>query len=221
MSAVNITENFQKVTSSIPEHVTLVAVSKTKPNELIQEAYDFGHRDFGENKVQDLTAKAEVLPQDIRWHFIGHLQTNKVKYLTPFVYLIHSVDSEKLLREIDKRARNNGRVQKVLIQGAISSEETKFGWKLEELSTFLLSGVWQELANVEIVGLMGMASNSGDTDLVRSEFRRLRDFRDEHQSEGLELNTLSMGMSGDHPLAIEECSNMVRIGSTLFGPRNY
>jgi pyridoxal phosphate enzyme (YggS family) len=219
--SINLKENFQNVEAQLQEGVLLVAVSKTKPNELIQEAYNLGYRDFGENKVQDLAAKAEVLPQDINWHFIGHLQTNKVKYIAPFVHLIHSIDSLKLLKEVQKRAASNDRTISVLLQGAISEEDTKFGWDLRELSAFLKNEEWRNYPNVSVIGLMGMASNTSDEELVKREFKSLRSFRDEHSSADLPLKDLSMGMSGDFKLAMAEGSTMVRIGSSLFGARNY
>ncbi len=219
--SINLKENFQEVSAQLPEGVLLVAVSKTKPNSLVLEAYNLGYRNFGENKVQDLAAKAEILPEDIHWHFIGHLQTNKVKYIAPFVHLIHSIDSLKLLKEVQKRAASNDRTISVLLQGAISEEDTKFGWDLEEMSSFFDNEEWQNYPNVSVIGLMGMASNSSDETVVKREFQNLRTFRDQHSSKELPLVELSMGMSGDFKLAMGEGSTMVRIGSSLFGVRNY
>lgn len=200
--------------------VTLVAVSKTKPNEDIQALYDLGQRDFGENYVQELVDKQAVLPNDIRWHFIGHLQSNKVKYIAPFVHLIHGVDSLKLLKEINKQAAKFGRVIDCLLQVHIAQEETKFGMDEKELEeTFFSTG---DLSNVRVCGLMGMASFSEDMDKVRAEFRNLRMLFDKAREwavVGNEFAILSMGMSGDYTMAVEEGSTMVRIGSLLFGAR--
>lgn len=200
--------------------VTLVAVSKTKPNEDIQALYELGQRDFGENYVQELVDKQAVLPNDIRWHFIGHLQSNKVKYIAPFVHLIHGVDSLKLLKEINKQAAKFGRVIDCLLQVHIAQEETKFGMDEKELEeTFFSTG---DLSNVRVCGLMGMASFSEDMDKVRSEFRNLRMLFDKAREwavVGNEFAILSMGMSGDYTMAVEEGSTMVRIGSLLFGAR--
>ena len=208
-----------------PGGCTLVAVSKTKPPSLIMEAYDAGHRDFGENKVQDLAAKYEELPRDIRWHMIGHLQRNKVKYIAPFVQLIHGVDSEKLLREIDKEAGKNDRVIECLFQVHIASEATKFGFDSTELFDLIRSGNLAQYGNVRMKGLMGMATFTDDDNLVRQEFRRLSDLfnsiKQEVNLNNFDFTILSMGMSGDYKIALEEGSNMVRIGTTIFGERNY
>ncbi len=197
-------------------HVTLVAVSKTKPAEAVQELYDLGQRDFGENYVQELVDKEAVLPKDLRWHFIGHLQSNKVKYIAPFVHLIHGVDSLNLLKEINKQAAKNGRVIDCLLQIHIAQEETKFGFDEKELSE--LTGL-NELKNVRIIGLMGMASFSDDMQKVRSEFKKLNSIFHDLRSQIPNLQILSMGMSADYKVAIEEGSTMVRIGSLLFGAR--
>lgn len=198
-------------------NVTLVAVSKTKPLEDLKELYDIGHRDFGENYVQELTEKAEKLPKDIRWHFIGHLQTNKVKFIIPFVQLIQGVDSLKLLREINKQAAKAGKVIDCLLQIHIAREETKFGLDRNELEEILadLGG----LHNVRVLGLMGMASFTDDMDKVRKEFGGLKHIFDQAKQKHPDLQILSMGMSSDYKIAIEEGSNMVRIGSLLFGER--
>lgn len=203
---------------------TLVAVSKTKPVAAIQELYDLGHRDFGENYVQELVDKQAVLPPDIRWHFIGHLQTNKVKYIAPFVYLIHGVDSGKLLKEINKQASKCGRTINVLLQMHIAKEETKFGLDEAGLEGLLdaYAGETAPLQNVIINGYMGMASFSDDASVIREEFQRLRKMFDDHahrQTENYKPKTLSMGMSGDYGIALEEGSNLIRIGSLLFGAR--
>lgn len=197
-------------------NISLVAVSKTKPVEDILALYNLGHRDFGENYVQELTEKAEKLPGDIRWHFIGHLQRNKVRSIVPFIYLIHGVDSLKLLKEIDKQAEKNERVIDCLLQVHIAQEETKFGFDEAELLGLEL----KQFTNVRIKGLMGMASLTGDINKIRIEFKSLRTCFEKLKAQNPELSILSMGMSADYKIAIEEGSNMVRIGSLLFGERN-
>ena len=197
--------------------VTLVAVSKTKPVEDIKALYDLGQRDFAENYVQELVDKEAALPKDIRWHFIGHLQSNKVKYIAPFIHLIHGVDSESLIKEINKQAAKNNRIIDCLLQVHIATEETKFGFDENELLNLKIA----QFANVQIKGLMGMASFSDDMNLVRSEFKKLKTLCDKLSIINYPLSILSMGMSGDYKIAIEEGSNMVRIGSLLFGERNY
>lgn len=206
-------------------HVTLVAVSKTKSVEEIKELYDLGQKDFGENYVQELTEKHSKLPNDIRWHFIGHLQSNKVKQIASFIHVIQSVDSVKLLQEINKQAKKNDRVIDCLLQVHIAQEETKFGLDENELETLINTnpGELHELKNVRIVGLMGMATFTDDMEKVRTEFKYLRSIFDKHaklQTTNFKLQTLSMGMSSDYFIAIEEGSNMVRIGSLIFGVRN-
>jgi pyridoxal phosphate enzyme (YggS family) len=208
------------------KEVTLVAVSKTKPVEAIKELYDLGHRDFGENYVQELVDKQQQLPQGIRWHFIGHLQSNKVKYIAPFVHLIHGIDSFKLLKEVNKQAKKTDRVIDVLLQVHIAEEETKFGLDKNELHELLItnSNALHELKNISIKGLMGMASFTDDVEKVRNEFKYLKSLFDQYtqlQTPNTKLQTLSMGMSGDYAIAIEEGSNMVRIGSLIFGERQY
>lgn len=198
--------------------VTLVAVSKTKPISDILELYNLGHRDFGENYVQELTQKQPQLPPDVRWHFIGHLQSNKVKFLAPFVHLIHAVDSLKLLREIDRLASKNNRVVRALLQVHIAREETKFGFDEQELEEITVDTL-RQLPNTEVVGLMGMASLTKDMEAVRQEFRQLKKLYDALAAHLPQLNTLSMGMSADYAVAIDEGGNMVRIGSLLFGAR--
>ncbi|MBY0479823.1 MAG: YggS family pyridoxal phosphate-dependent enzyme [Chitinophagaceae bacterium] len=200
--------------------VTLVAVSKTKPIEDIEALYQLGQRDFGENYTQELVDKQAVLPKDIRWHFIGHLQTNKVKYIAPFVHLIHGVDSLKLLTEINKQAQKMGRVIHCLLQMHIATEETKFGMDAVELEAAISASV--HLPYVSIKGLMGMASFSDNQEQVRKEFKILyQHFQDMQSKPGAPFTILSMGMSGDYQMAIEEGATMVRIGSLLFGERNY
>ena len=218
---MNITENLQQIKTSIPEHVTLVAVSKTKSNTAILEAYQTGQRIFGENKVQELTEKYESLPKDIEWHMIGHLQSNKVKYIAPFVSLIHGVDSFKLLEEINKRAAQNERVINCLLQIHIAEEDTKFGFDDKEVMELIKSEAFQQLKNIKIVGLMGMATFTDNEQQIRKEFRSLKNLFDKFQIYYLQFQILSMGMSGDYQIAIEEGSNMIRVGSSIFGERNY
>ncbi len=218
-----IKENLTKIQSTIPSDVTLVAVSKTKPVSDLQEVYDAGQRVFGENKVQEMTEKYEILPKDIQWHLIGHLQTNKVKYIAPFVSLIHSVDSMKLLNEINKEAKKNNRVIDCLLQFHIAEEETKFGLSIEEAKELLESKEFVEMQNVSIVGIMGMASFTENIETVRHEFRVLESYFQILKSHFFKFNhdfkEISMGMSGDYLLAIEEGSTMVRVGSSIFGTR--
>ena len=213
-----IAKNLKHILSNIPAEVTLVAVSKTKPNSAIMEAYDAGQRVFGENKVQDLAAKAEVLPKDIQWHMIGHLQSNKVKYIAPFVALIHGIDSLKLLKEVNKRAEKHNRVIDCLLQIHISEEATKFG--LNEAEAIEVLKAAEELNNVSVTGLMGMATNTADKSIVSKEFTDLKQLFTILQTSNSKLQIISMGMSGDYPLAIEEGSTMVRVGSAIFGERN-
>lgn len=209
------TEKYTSLLTELKGKATLVAVSKTKPVEDLQALYDLGQKDFGENYVQELVDKEAVLPKDIRWHFIGHLQSNKVKFIAPFVHLIHGVDSLSLLKEINKEAAKNNRAIDCLLQIHIAKEETKFGLDATELALIMKES--SALKNVRINGLMGMASFSHDLNLVRNEFKTLRVLYNTYP----EFSILSMGMSGDYTIAIEEGSNMVRIGSLLFGERNY
>ncbi len=222
---MGVEENLQVIKEKVPAHVTLVAVSKTKPDEAIMEAYQAGHRDFGENKVQDLVAKQERLPADIRWHMIGHLQSNKVKYLAPFVHMLHGVDSLKLLAVIDREAEKCERVIDCLLQIRIALEETKFGLTEEDLMQLLHSGAFREMNHIRIRGLMGMATYTDNSKQIREEFRQLKRIFDRLKGSRFEnqgsFDQLSCGMSGDYQLAIEEGSNLVRIGSLIFGPRNY
>jgi pyridoxal phosphate enzyme (YggS family) len=216
-------ERYQQIVKALDAaKVSLVAVSKTKPIEDIKALYDLGQRDFGENYVQELTEKAEQLPKDIRWHFIGHLQSNKVKYIAPFIHLIHVVDSLKLLQEINKQALKNNRVIDCLLQVYIAKEETKFGLDEQELTQLLTDIPESPLANISVKGLMGMASFTENMETVRNEFRYLKTIFDRHAglpTDDCRLNILSMGMSSDYKMAIEEGSNMVRIGSLIFGER--
>ena len=219
---MSIQNNLRTVLSTLPKHVTLVAVSKTKPVSDLMEAYEAGQRIFGENKIQEMTEKWEQMPKDIQWHMIGHVQTNKVKFMAPFVSLIHGVDSLKLLQEINKQAKKNNRTIDCLLQIYIAEEETKFGLDEEELTSLLTSNEFQELKNIQIVGLMGMATFTANKDQIKKEFLHLKSIFDTNKnlkSEICNLNTLSMGMSGDYQLAIECGSTMVRIGSSIFGGR--
>ncbi len=218
----NIAHNLEHIKSDLPESVTLIAVSKTKPNDYLTAAYNAGHLDFGENYVQELVTKSEELPKDIRWHFIGHLQRNKVKYIAPFVHLIHGVDSLRLLKEINKQARKCERIIPVLLQIHIAQEETKFGLDEAELQEVLSDYDEGYLQNVSIQGMMGMASNTNNTEKVANEFSHLKQLFDQTQQKlGSDFNTLSMGMSADYKLAIENGSTMIRVGSAIFGARQY
>ena len=212
-----IAAQIQQLTKNLPEDVTLVAVSKTKPNSAIEEAYGVGHRDFGENKVQELCQKAEELPNDIHWHMIGHLQRNKVKYIAPFVHLIHGVDSERLLTEINKQGAKNNRVIDVLIQLHIAEESSKFGFSYDEAASLFSNE--NQFPNVRIVGLMGMATFTEDKTQIAREFETLSAFYDTWKAQK-SLSVLSMGMSNDYPIAIASGSNMIRVGSLIFGRRN-
>ncbi|MEO9873119.1 YggS family pyridoxal phosphate-dependent enzyme [Ekhidna sp.] len=219
-----ISNQLNELKKTLSESCTLVAVSKTKPSSDIVEAYESGHLDFGENKVQELTKKAEELPKDIRWHMIGHLQSNKVKYIAPFVHLIHGVDSLKLLKEINKQGKKVDRIIDCLLQIHIAKEETKFGLDQMELDQLLNEEEFEEMHHVRIVGLMGMATNTDNSELVKKEFKSLKDLYDEIKNSdhtNAQMNVLSMGMSSDYEIALAEGSNMVRIGSAIFGARNY
>jgi PLP dependent protein len=222
---MSIKSNLLSIREALPARCRLIAVSKTQPVEKITEAYEVPHRIFGENKVQELVPKAEALPKDIEWHMIGHLQTNKVKYIAPFVTLIHGVDSPKLLAEINKQGKKIDRVIPCLLQVHIAREETKFGFSSEELIDFLASQSFHELGHVSIRGLMGMATFTDNTSQVREEFRSLKDLFDKIRSlpriTQIQCEELSMGMSGDYKIAIDEGSTMVRIGTAIFGERNY
>jgi len=219
---MSISENIKFIKSEIPGSVTLVAVSKTKPNEMLMEAYDAGQRDFGENYVQELVDKYELLPKDINWHFIGHLQSNKVKYIAPFVYLIHGVDSFSLLKEINKQAQKNERVIDCLLQIYIAQEETKFGLSFDEARDILNSEELSELKNISIKGFMAMASNTNSERQIKKEFQSLKSFSDQITKDKiLDVRHLSFGMSSDYLLAIQKGSTMIRVGSSIFGERNY
>lgn len=217
----SIKERLQAIRTTLPEGVCLLAISKYYPVEAIMEAYDAGQRDFGENKAQDLVAKHQALPNDIRWHFTGHLQSNKIKYIAPFVHLIHSIDSLQLLKEINKHGAKAGRVIPCLLQIHIAQEETKFGFTADECLAMLASEEWKELKNVHIRGLMCMASNTDDNELITKEFATVRGLFDEIKerwfADDAEFDTLSAGMSDDYLTAVAAGSTCVRIGSSIFG----
>ena len=215
---MKIDNNLRSIIDNIPKKVTLVAVSKTKPIELIKNAYDCGQRDFGENKVQELVNKFEILPKDIKWHMIGHLQRNKVKYIAPFVYLIHSVDSVRLLNEINKQAKKNNKTISVLLQIDISDDNTKFGFSFNEIDSLMNSDLINELNNVKIEGLMGMASFTLKEETIKNQFTSLKNLYHSYKKK-LNFKILSMGMSGDYKIAIECGSNLIRLGSSIFGNR--
>lgn len=224
---MSIQSNLENIKSSLPENVTLVAVSKTKPVSDLMEAYNAGQRIFGENKIQEMVEKWEQMPKDIQWHMIGHVQTNKVKFMASFVSLIHGVDSLKLLQEINKQAQKNNRIIDCLLQIHIAEEETKFGLDEEELSSLLNSNEFQEMKNIRILGLMGMATFTDNQEQIQKEFTHLKSIFDKLQSlntdsdnyRNCQLNTVSMGMSGDYKLAIDCGSTMIRVGSSIFGGR--
>ncbi len=220
---MSIKENIQKYNNQLPEKVKLVAVSKTKPNSFVLEAYNAGQRIFGENKVQDLTAKQPELPSDIIWHFIGHLQRNKVKFIAPFVNTIHAIDSLRLLKEINKQAVINNKTINCLLQFHIAEEETKFGLNMQEAKEILKNDDFKNLRNIKISGLMGMATYTQDKEQIRKEFRNLKNYfnqlKSDYFKENTEFKEISMGMSGDYKIAIEEGSTMIRIGTDIFGAR--
>jgi len=222
---MSVAENIDKVKANLPDNVCLVAVSKTMPAGFIMEAYNCGQRSFGENKVQEMVWKCEELPKDIEWHFIGHLQTNKIKYIAPFVHLIHGVDSFKLLKSIDSEAKKVGRIIPCLLQFHIAEEETKFGLSIPEAVEMLNSEEFKLLRNIKISGVMGMATYTDDETQVRKEFASLKIYFEKLKldffSDDPNFREISMGMSGDYLIAISEGSTMVRIGSTIFGERNY
>lgn len=216
-----IKDNLTSILSSIPENVTLVAVSKTKPIADIQKAYDAGHRVFGENKIQEMVSKYEALPKDIQWHMIGHLQRNKVKYMAHFVDLIHGVDSLKTLKEINKQAQKHNRIINCLLQARIAKEETKFGLSFKEIDQILGSDEFLQLENVKVVGFMGMATFTEDQRVLEDEFASLKNFFEQQKQIYSTIEVLSMGMSGDYSIAIKNGSTMIRVGSSIFGARNY
>ena len=218
---MSISENIKKYQGSLPKNTTLVAVSKTKPVSSLLQAYTAGQRVFGENKIQEMASKWEEMPKDIQWHMIGHVQTNKVKYMAPFVDLIHTVDSLKLLREINKQAAKHQRVIKCLLQIKIAKEEHKFGLKEEDALQLLTKDIQETLPHVSIVGLMGMASFTDNKIQIETEFKKLSTLHQELIKQHPQLTVLSMGMSSDYTLALDHGSTMVRIGSSIFGARNY
>ncbi len=218
---MSIKENLQSIKSTIPEQVTLVAVSKTKPNSDLMEAYNAGQRIFGENKIQEMVDKYEALPKDISWHMIGHVQRNKVKYMASFVSLIHGVDSFKLLKEINKQAKKESRVIDCLLQVKIAEEDSKFGMSKSDAVNMLQSDTFNELKNVRITGVMGMATFTDNDKQVTDEFNRLQSIFEELKTIHTNLEIISMGMSGDYELAISCGSTMIRLGSSIFGERNY
>lgn len=222
---MNLSEKINNIQKTLPAGVRLVAVSKYHPASLIQEAYDAGQRIFGESHVQELVAKHDALPKDIEWHFIGHLQTNKVKYIAPFVSLIHAVDSERLLVEIDKQAKRCGRTIPVLLQVHVAKETTKFGFTPDELLNFMENGDWRQYTNIRFSGIMCMATNTDDEALIASEFEQAKTLfhriKEKYFSDSDTFNECSWGMSGDYPIAIEHGSTLIRIGSMIFGERTY
>lgn len=225
MDNIDIKKNIETIKATLPERTRLIAVSKTKPVEMLQEAYDAGQRLFGENKAQEMRDKHEVLPGDIEWHLIGHLQTNKVKYIASFVRMIHSIDSLQLLQTVEKEAIKHDRIIDCLLQFHIASEETKFGLSLDEAIELLNSNEYKSLSHIRICGVMGMATNTDDTTLVRSEFANLRHIfetlKRDYFADNDSFCELSMGMSHDYPIAVEEGATLVRVGSSIFGARFY
>ena len=218
---MSIKQNLNKIKQSLPEHVTLVAVSKTKPVSDLMEAYEDGQRIFGENKIQEMADKHQEMPKDIKWHMIGHVQTNKVKYMAEFVDLIHGVESFKLLKEINKQAKKHDRIIDCLLQIKIASEDSKFGISPEDALVLLQSEDFSTLKNVRVIGVMGMATFTEDQDQIKQEFGVLKTTFDSLKTVHLDLEIISMGMSGDYQLAIDCGSTMVRVGSSIFGARNY
>ena len=222
---MNLSEKINNIQKTLPAGVRLVAVSKYHPASLIQEAYDAGQWIFGESHVQELVAKHDALPKDIEWHFIGHLQTNKVKYIAPFVSLIHAVDSERLLIEIDKQAKRCGRTIPVLLQVHVAKETTKFGFTPDEQLNFMENGDWRQYTNIRFSGIMCMATNTEDEALIASEFEQAKTLfhriKEKYFSDSDTFNECSWGMSGDYPIAIEHGSTLIRIGSMIFGERTY
>ena len=225
MSETEIKTNLKRIKESLPDSVRLIAVSKTKPVEMLQEAYDAGQRLFGENKALEMRDKHQLLPQDIEWHFIGHLQTNKVKYIVPFVTMIHSIDSLQLLQTVEKEAAKHDRIVDCLLQFHIATEETKFGLNLDEANALLQSDEYKAMNHIRICGVMGMATNTDNTALVHSEFANLHDIfvtlKKNYFAQSDAFCELSMGMSHDYPIAVDHGATLVRVGSSIFGARNY
>lgn len=222
---MDIASKILTIKQTIPASVKLVAVSKTKPNKDIMAAYNLGHKIFGENKVQDLVQKHEELPKDIEWHFIGHPQSNKVKFIAPFIHLIHGVDSLKLLKVINKEGRKNNRAINCLLQFHIAEESTKFGLSFDEAETILVSAEFRSLKNIAIAGVMGMATYTDNKNQIKKEFGMLKNIfnslKNEYFSDSEIFKEISMGMSADYPIAVEEGSTLIRVGSNIFGARNY
>lgn len=222
---MSIADNLKQVLAELPQGVRLVAVSKFHPNEAIEEAYQAGQRIFGESKVQEMTAKYETLPKDIEWHFIGHLQTNKIKYMIPYVAMIHGIDTYKLLTEVNKQAAKAGRIVNCLLQIHVAQEETKFGFSFEECTEMLEKEDWKNLSHISLQGVMGMASNTDDMEQVRREFKSLHEYflkiKQSYFSGNDAFKHISMGMSHDYPIALEEGATLVRVGSKIFGERVY
>jgi len=218
---MSIQENLHHIKSTLPENVTLVAVSKTKSVGEIMEAYHAGQRIFGENKIQEMVEKYEEMPKDIHWHMIGHVQRNKVKYMAPFVSMIHGVENFRTLKEINKQAKKHDRTIACLLQIKIATEDSKFGMSTQEASDILASSEFSELKHIKVVGVMGMATFTDDQEQIKKEFNQLKSSSNQLRTTHPELEVISMGMSGDYPLAIACGSNMVRVGSSIFGDRNY
>jgi len=218
---MSIKQNLNQIQATLPKHVTLVAVSKTKPVSDLMEAYNAGQRIFGENKIQEMADKHQEMPKDIKWHMIGHVQTNKVKYMAEFVDLIHGVESFKLLKEINKQAKKHDRVIDCLLQIKIASEDSKFGMSIPDATALLASEDFSALKNINVIGVMGMATFTEDQNQIKQEFDLLKSTFDSLQKSHPNLKTISMGMSGDYQLAIDCGSTMVRVGSSIFGARNY
>lgn len=222
---MSIQSTIKEITEKLPQGVKLVAVSKYHPAEMIQEAYKAGQRIFGESHVQELQTKVPTLPSDIEWHFIGHLQTNKIKYIAPYIHLIHAVDSLRLLQEINKQAERNNRIIKVLLQLHVAQEETKYGFTESECDTLLENGEWRNMKNIEIAGIMCMASNVDDNEQITHEFQRAHNYfvriRNKFFADSPAFCECSMGMSEDYPIAVENGSTMIRVGTKIFGPRSY
>ena len=216
-----IDENINKIRLDIPDYVELIAISKTKPNDDIMKAYENGHRSFGENKIQEMSRKFEELPKDIIWHMVGHVQSNKIKYMAPYVNLIHGVDSFKSIKIINKEGQKNNRILNCLLQLKVSKEESKFGLEADALKKIIFSDEYREMENIKISGIMAMATNTTNKDIVRNEFIYAKNIFDEINATENNFEILSMGMSNDYHLAIECGSNMIRIGSLIFGDRNY
>jgi pyridoxal phosphate enzyme (YggS family) len=219
---MTIKEHLHKILATLPEGVQLVAVSKFHPAERLEEAYEAGQRIFGESRPQEMAAKAEVLPKDIEWHMIGHLQTNKVKMIAPFVTMISSVDSDRLIEEIEKQAAKNNRTIDILLEVHVADEETKSGWSIDELEAYLATGALQSMEHIRVRGVMTIATNTDDESIIRRDFQRIRDIFEAFEPRfGEAFDTLSIGMSDDYPIALEYGSTMVRIGTAIFGAREY